>query len=73
MVLVIRSSKNRALSIAINKNQHLIKKIMLNFLNIRGQGVDFQNFNFFSLSLSKIEPPPHRGGENKICRTSVIF
>ena len=61
MVLAIRSSKNRTLSIAINKNQHLIvfKKIMLNFLNIRGAGgVDFQNFVKF---FSKIEPPSPRG------------
>ena len=46
MVLVIRSSKNRTLSIAINKNQHLIgsKNYDKISLILGGQGVDFQNF-----------------------------
>ena len=41
---------------------------MLNFLNIRGQGVDFQNFKFFS----KIEPLP-QGEGSKIYGTLVTL
>ena len=60
MVLVIRSSKNRTLSIAINKNQHLIGEKNYNKISLilgGDRGVDFVNF-FQKLN----PPPPGRGG-----------